>query len=259
MAFYEVYSHPASIRYKTSVCTKATLFLGIVLCLTYIPPLLVAYRSQGFWVKRSTYEEQPVVRFQYQVLIIAATSTSGDYVAWSTFPNFNNMQGTNLRIPSISVREEDQNQDGKLDRLKFRLDLPLRSDEQVYSIQLLLTFSYQLFVSVIDGASPFASAYDLANVIGSYQDRNLTTFLSCPSPVWTVGRAAGTPFQINANVRYPVEVVRYPLLCMIKFAWIQYVSVLLIFLWVFNRIQTFVFQNQVLPTVPIPLLKQHHF
>ncbi|CAB1313933.1 unnamed protein product [Coregonus sp. 'balchen'] len=268
MAFYEVYSHPASIRYKTSVCTKATLFLGIVLCLTYIPPLLVAYRSQGFWVKRSTYEEQPVVRFQYKALIIAATSTSGDYVAWSTFPNFNNMQGTNLRIPSISVREEDQNQDGKLDRLKFRLDLPLRPDEQVYSIQLLLTFSYQLFrmstvvmqtlafvqhsssVSVIDGASPFASAYDLANVIGSYQDRNLTTFLSCPSPVWTMGRAAGTPFQINAEVRYPVE--------MIKFAWIQYVSVLLIFLWVFNRIQTFVFQNQVVPTVPIPLFKQHH-
>lgn len=47
MAFYEVYSHPALIRYKTSVCTKATLFLAIVLCLTYIPPLLVAYRSQG--------------------------------------------------------------------------------------------------------------------------------------------------------------------------------------------------------------------
>lgn len=47
MAFYEVYSHPALIRYKTSVCTKATLFLVVVLCLTYIPPLLVAYRSQG--------------------------------------------------------------------------------------------------------------------------------------------------------------------------------------------------------------------
>lgn len=47
MAFYEAYSHPALIRYKTSVCTKATLFLAIVMCLTYIPPLLVAYRSQG--------------------------------------------------------------------------------------------------------------------------------------------------------------------------------------------------------------------
>lgn len=47
MALYEVYSHPALIRYRTGVCTKATLFLVAVVCLTYISPLLVAYRSQG--------------------------------------------------------------------------------------------------------------------------------------------------------------------------------------------------------------------
>lgn len=55
MAFYEVYSHPALIRYKTSVCTKATLFLVVVLCLTYIPPLLVAYRSQGTFTVQKLY------------------------------------------------------------------------------------------------------------------------------------------------------------------------------------------------------------
>lgn len=43
----------------------------------------------------------------------------------------------------------------------------------------------------------------------------------------------------------------------IKFAWIQYVSVLLIFLWVFERIQRFVFQNQVLTTVSLPVEKAH--
>ncbi|KAM3870419.1 transmembrane protein 231 [Diretmus argenteus] len=307
MAFYEVYSHPALIRYKTSVCTKATVFVVVVLCLTYIPPLLVAYRSHGFWVKRSTYEEQPVVRFQYQTLLVAATSTKGDYVAWSTFPHFNNMQGDNLRIPAVSVREEDQNQDGKLDRLIFHLQLPLKPEEQLYGVQLLLSFSYQLFrmstvvmqslayvqhsssipgaqlfisgdlklqqrtplphrglynvynVSAIDGSSPFASAYDLVNIIGAYQERNLTTVLSCPSPVWTVGRAAGSPFLLNAEIRYPMEPSTYRpgFWEAIKFAWIQYVSVLLVFLWVFKRIQTFVFQNQVLPAVPIPLGKPH--
>ncbi|XP_042351431.1 transmembrane protein 231 isoform X2 [Plectropomus leopardus] len=301
MAFYEVYSHPALIRYKTSICTKATLFLVAVLCLTYIPPLLVAYRSQG------TYEEQPIVRFQYQSLLVAATSTQGDYVAWSTFPHLNNMLGTNLRIPAVAVREEDQNQDGKMDLLIFQLQLPLKPDEQVYSVQLLLTFSYKLFrmstvvmqslayvqhsssvpgakvfisgdlklqqrtplphrglyniynVSVIDGSSPFASAYDLDNIIRSYQERNLTTVLSCPMPVWTVGRAAGSPFQLNAEIRYPLEVISYRpgFWETIKFAWIQYVSVLLIFLWVFERIQRFVFQNQVLTTVPIPVGKPH--
>lgn len=44
----------------------------------------------------------------------------------------------------------------------------------------------------------------------------------------------------------------------IKLAWIQYVSVLLIFLWVFSHVQTFVFQNQVLPTMVVPLLKPHN-
>lgn len=307
MAFYEVYSHPALIRYRTSVCTKATLFLFLVLCLTYISPLLVAYRSQGFWIKRNTYEEQPVVRFQYQVLLVATTSTEGDYLAWSTFPHLNNMLGSNLRTPTVSVREEDQNQDGKLDLLSFQLQLPLKPEEQLYSIQLLLTFSYQLFrmstvamqslgyvqhsspvpgaklwvggdlrlqqrtplphrglydiynVSVIDASSPFASSYDLEKILRSYQERNLTTVLSCPMPVWTVGRAAGSPFELNAEIRYPVEVISYRpgFWETIKFAWIQYVSILLVLLWVFERIQRFVFQNQVLPTVPIPVEKPH--
>ncbi|XP_071345863.1 transmembrane protein 231 isoform X2 [Trachinotus anak] len=263
--------------------------------------------SHGFWIKRSTYEEQPVVRYQYQALLVAATSSQGDYVGWSTYPHLNNMLGANLRIPAVSVREVDQNQDGKLDLLIFQLQLPLKPDEQVYNVQLLLTFSYQLFrmstvvmqslayvqhsssvpgaklfisgdlrlqqrtplphrglyniynVSVIDGSSPFASAYDLDNIIRSYQNRNLTTILSCPMPVWTVGRASGSPFELNAEIHYPVEVISYRpgFWETIKFAWIQYVSVLLIFLWVFERIQRFVFQNQVLTTVPIPVGKPH--
>lgn len=127
----------------------------------------------GFWKKDSTYEEQPVVKFRYETLLVAATSTQGDFVAWSTFPHLNNMLETNLRMPAVSVRhpenssdvkecgfeadflspsfglqvrEEDQNQDGKLDLLVFQLQLPLKAQEQVYSVQLLLTFSYQLFV-----------------------------------------------------------------------------------------------------------------
>lgn len=43
----------------------------------------------------------------------------------------------------------------------------------------------------------------------------------------------------------------------VKHAWIQYVSVLLAFLWLSQRVQRFVFQNQVLPTVPVPAGKAH--
>ncbi|XP_053487633.1 transmembrane protein 231 isoform X1 [Ictalurus furcatus] len=307
MGFYEVYSHPVLIRYKASVCSRASVFVLVVYLLTYIPPLLITYRSQGFWLKQSSYEEQPVVQFQYEMLMMGVTSVSGDYVAWSTFSNFNTLLGDKLRIPTVSVRESDRNGDGKADRLSLQLSIPLNSAEQIYSVQLLLTFSYQLHrmsvvvmqsmlllqssspvpvsqlfisgdlklqqkeplshrgvhtdynVSVIDSASPFANSYDLTTIVRNYQERNLTTYLSCPVPVWTFGRAANAPFQIIAEIRYPVETITYRpgFWETVKFAWVQYVSVLLIFLWIFQRIQTFVFNNRVLPTVPVSLHKPH--
>ncbi|XP_071973393.1 transmembrane protein 231 [Engystomops pustulosus] len=302
MAIYEVYSHPLLVRYRTSICSKATLFLFIVLVLTYIPPLLVAYRSQGFWLKQSTYEEQPDVHFRYEALFIALSSTSGDYLAWSTFQGFNNLVGDKLRIPLISAQEDDKNQDGKMDQLNFTLELPLLSAENVFGVQLFLTFSYKLYrmstfvmqsmvfiqhsspvpgaklfingdlrlqqrqplghqgldttynVSVINGTSPFASSYDLTNILLTYQNRNVTTVLSNPNPIWLVGRGTSDPFVINAIIHYPVETISYQpgFWEMIKYAWIQYVSVLLIFLWVFERVKIFVFQNQVFTTtVPV--------
>lgn len=47
MGFYEVYSHPVLVRYKASVCSRASVFVLVVYVLTYIPPLLITYRSQG--------------------------------------------------------------------------------------------------------------------------------------------------------------------------------------------------------------------
>uniref|UniRef100_UPI00398E4CF4 transmembrane protein 231 isoform X2 n=1 Tax=Pristiophorus japonicus TaxID=55135 RepID=UPI00398E4CF4 len=264
-------------------------------------------KCRGFWLKVNAYEEQPNVRFQYQVLMIAGTSTSGDFLAWSTFENFNNLQGDNLRVPLVTAMEEDQNQDGKMDRLNFHLELPLQSSEQVYSVQFILTFSYQLFrmstfimqsmayvyfsssipgsqltvngdlklqqreplrhrgldtrynISVVNDGNPFASAFDLADIIASYQDRNVTTIFTNQYPVWRTGKAADAPFVINAVIRYPVEMITYRpgFWEMIKVAWIQYVSILVIFLWVFERIKLFIFQNHVLTAVMVPPYKQH--
>lgn len=41
---------------------------------------------------------------------------------------------------------------------------------------------------------------------------------------------------------------------MMKFAWMQYISILLIFLWIFERIKIFLLRNQVLNIVPVSLL-----
>uniref|UniRef100_A0A6I8PCI9 Transmembrane protein 231 n=1 Tax=Ornithorhynchus anatinus TaxID=9258 RepID=A0A6I8PCI9_ORNAN len=249
MVLYKLFAHPVERGYRAGLGSKAALFLLLAAALTYLPPLLLAFRTHGFWLKRSSYEEQPTVRFQHQVLFVALLGPApGGFLAWSTFPTFNRLQGASLRVPLVSTREEDKNQDGKMDLLHFKMELPLQASEQVLGVQLILTFSYQLHVPVINGTSPFARDFDLTNIAAAYQERNVTTVLSDPNPIWLVGRAADAPFVINAIIRYPVEPGFWE---MIKFAWIQYISILLVFLWVFERIKIFVFQNQVVTTVPV--------
>lgn len=49
MAVYEVFAHPELRRYKTHICTKASLLTFCILFLVFIPPLFVVYRSYGEW------------------------------------------------------------------------------------------------------------------------------------------------------------------------------------------------------------------
>ena len=43
---------------------------------------------------------------------------------------------------------------------------------------------------------------------------------------------------------------------MMKWAWVQYVSLLIVFVFVFRRIKTYVFSKQILPTIPMAPGKQ---
>lgn len=47
MALYQLFSHPVERGYRAGLCSKAALFLLLTTALTYIPPLLVAFRSHG--------------------------------------------------------------------------------------------------------------------------------------------------------------------------------------------------------------------
>lgn len=47
MALYELFSHPIERGYRAGLCSKAAVFLLLAAALTYIPPLLVAFRSHG--------------------------------------------------------------------------------------------------------------------------------------------------------------------------------------------------------------------
>jgi len=77
--------------------------------------------------------------------------------------------------------------------------------------------------------------------------------------VWTSGRAAGQPFVIQGTIFYPEETIMYRpgFWQLIKMAWIQYLAILFIFLFLFDRVKRFVFENQVVTTVPMMIEKEH--
>lgn len=60
MVQLELFSHPGpGVRYRAGLCSTAALGLLLLWALTYLPPLLVAYRSQGELRDRGTAWAQP--------------------------------------------------------------------------------------------------------------------------------------------------------------------------------------------------------
>ncbi|XP_046842475.1 transmembrane protein 231-like [Xenia sp. Carnegie-2017] len=307
MVMYVIHSHPVIQRYKAHICSKASVFQLILLLFTAFFPLLIAFASKGFWLKESSYKEQPEVHFKHEFIVLLQGLTSRSYVAYSTYQKFNNLVNDKLRIPVVKSFEEDKNRDGKNDVLNFTLEMPLTDKESAYGVQLLLVFEYKLqrfstlvmesmayihhssgapgaeFVTigelrlkqksllrhsgrsttynttVIDSTSTFAEAYDFTNIFRQYFIRNVTTEYESVYPLWRTGRNIEAPFVLKATIYYPEERIFYRpgFWQLIKYAWIQYLAILVVLTSFFSRFKRFVFENQVVTTVPQKIKTEH--
>lgn len=103
MALITVHSTNLSKDFQSTWISRAALFALLCLALSLIVPFLVAYGSQGFWVKHQIHRERPVVRFKYQGLLLARSSESRNYVTWSSFSRYNDLNSPYLVHPSITV------------------------------------------------------------------------------------------------------------------------------------------------------------
>ncbi len=50
MVMYEIHSHPVLQKYKSHICSRASVFQLFIVIFTVLFPLLVAYASQGIIV-----------------------------------------------------------------------------------------------------------------------------------------------------------------------------------------------------------------
>ncbi|KAJ8041469.1 hypothetical protein HOLleu_12293 [Holothuria leucospilota] len=112
-------------------------------------------------------------------------------------------------------------------------------------------------VPVVDSDSVFAADYTFSTIFNNYISRNATTSFVCDYPIWKTGRGAGQPFVIQGSVGYTEELIMYVpgFWQTIKMGWIQYLAVLIIFIFIMEKVKKFVFENQIITTIierPIP-------
>ena len=150
MALVTVHSIRLVRQFQSTWFSRAAVFVLFCSVLCLIVPLLVAYSSQGFWVKHDVIRERPTVRFKYQALLLARSASVSDdsYVTWSTYGRYNDLNDRHLIFPTITssekyLNDDDQQPDG------LELDMHLELSNQTAGpqfVQLLLVFSYQLKV-----------------------------------------------------------------------------------------------------------------
>lgn len=295
---WNLHKEPITIQYQASPFSKAGIFYVSVLILTFIPPLLIAYRSQGFWQRMDTYREQPEIHFKHDMILYLETLLPEKSLAWSTFKNFNQLLQDRVRVPFIQTSETDWNGDGKLDDLNLSLSIPITNEEQIRGVTLLLLFDVKLHrlssvglsglaliqdESVFDGSGMSVSAdlvlhqkqplasrgrdsrfqdpifdafslnpetFEFSKVLRDYSRRNLTTRLSNQYSTWTrCGLGHNNAFTLDIQIHYPEQAIMYTpgIWQVLKWAWVQYLAIAVIFMVVFRQFRSHVFTAQVFP------------
>lgn len=90
---------------------------------------------------------------------------------------------------------------------------------------------------------------NIPNIVEQYNSRLYGTKLRHDFVSWSNPLAEG--FRIEAKIRYqPFKLVYVPAFWeQFKYGWIQYISVLIPFLFVFRLVKIFIFENQLVPTI----------
>lgn len=91
---------------------------------------------------------------------------------------------------------------------------------------------------------------NLEDIFFAYSQRNYSTSLMNQYSLWTTGRDIDSPFVITLKISIPESSIVYRpgFWQVIKWAWIQYLSLLLVFLHIFKGLKEYVFSNQLVPT-----------
>ncbi|CAG5097149.1 Similar to CG4502: Ubiquitin-conjugating enzyme E2Q-like protein CG4502 (Drosophila melanogaster) [Cotesia congregata] len=166
MSTLDVFSTPITYRYKTRVCSIASLVVFILTTALVILPLILAYQSGGFWVRNRVYIETPLVQFTHKYLLIAEGDFDSTPIICSTFSVYQ-LNPIKDDCTLVKIQQLDINNDKHNDVFKFNFLFYSRAP--VKSIKLLFFFQLKLRDAVYNKIDSLA----MINYILPYESQKI--------------------------------------------------------------------------------------
>lgn len=141
MAAIVIFSSSVLYKYKSRICSCATIIVFLFIVLSLLTPFFVISNAGGIWMKNRMHAETPDVHFSYKYLLLAEVDPYEEPVVCTTFKTYKENEITD-RCTLIKIRETDLNGDGQKDTLKF--EAHFYADKPVKSLRLLLFFNFEL-------------------------------------------------------------------------------------------------------------------
>lgn len=145
-----IYTEPICRKYVSSRCSCTYCYHVLAFIALVLIPLFLAFSSHSFWLKEKGYFEQPRVKFQYKLIMLAEGSrvvnneSRAMQLFYSTNATYNNLYEASVRVPEIRSSKEDSNRDAIADAINLNIRMPLLPKEEVKQVTLLVFFKYQL-------------------------------------------------------------------------------------------------------------------
>jgi transmembrane protein 231 len=306
MSLYEIFSHSDRFHYRANLFSLATCFVFLCTALTFLPPFIFAYFAGGYWIKESTYSEQPRVNYSSQYILIMDDPNPTSPFFSSSYASLNTMFQDAFIPGTCTFLAIDNNNDEITDQFSISLQFSYENNIQMNNLNLWLIFQYELRArqainmqtmvlinlfppgpialsgnpsvftagelfleqrqpiqssgtdltyntSIIDLDNLFTtSSLNLDSVLNNYFTRNYYTSYQPEYVQWPPGTAEGTNIlTINVTIDIVTQSIRFipGFWQEFKWGWIQYVSVLIPFIYVFNYIKEFVFHHRLVRTL----------
>ncbi|XP_076755310.1 transmembrane protein 231-like isoform X2 [Xylocopa sonorina] len=256
MVAVEIFSSSVQYKYKSKICSLSFFVVLFFVILSLLTPFFIIYNAGGFSLKNRVYAEKPDVSFNYKYLLLvlevdANNDGKKDILKFEAyfytdrpiksvklllFFNFRLKQLFEATIESIALWTRVLNE--KIQKVQFSGDLILQQRGLLTSEGL-----YEIYNHSIEMAD-----YSLDELLVQNFNRKFAAKIHNEYIKEQTGNLNKSAAIIQGELIYREHLIYYQPSYWeeLKWAWVQYLSCLLAFLYITKHILIFLFTNRYL-------------